>query len=170
MKKMKLLITIKKIFGEYKITDKKEIEGISCSCEPDTLCQINEKYICVGLQDFERNNQKNGFALIDIFKRELHQIIEDGPISSLYYIKEKNLLMATLEIIEKKRYFETKLYKVIKNNDIFEFNNINKYKNNQSDVITSCNSIILPNMNKHIICITSTQSSHLEIVKAKIEN
>ena len=165
-----IFYNIKKIFGEYKITGKKEIEGISCSCEPDTLCQINEKYICVGLQDFERNNQKNGFALIDIFKRELHQIIEDGPISSLYYIKEKNLLMATLEIIEKKRYFETKLYKVIKNNDIFEFNNINKYKNNQSDVITSCNSIILPNMNKHIICITSTQSSHLEIVKAKIEN
>lgn len=43
-------------------------DNISFSIEPDSLSHINEKYICVGLQDYRNQNQKNGFSLIDIDK------------------------------------------------------------------------------------------------------
>ena len=79
-----------------------------CSCELDVICQINKKYLCIGPQNYEKPNQKNGFALIDILNRELFQIIEDGPISSLCNVKEKQLLLATMEISKKINTFQLK--------------------------------------------------------------
>ena len=125
-----------------------------------------------------KNNQKNGFAIINIIKRELYKFIEseDYPVSSLCFITEKQLLLATMEIVEKGRYFETKVYKLIKNkedeekNNGIELKNIFQHRNKQTDVIISIHPIILSNLDKNIIFVTSSQNSHLEIVNAEIEN
>ena len=49
----------------------KVIDNISFSIEPDSISHINEKYICIGLQDYRNQNQKNGFSLIDIDNRQI---------------------------------------------------------------------------------------------------
>ena len=53
----------------------------------------------------ENQTKKNGFAIINIINRELYKFIEikDSPVSSLCYIKEKQLLLATVENVEKGR-------------------------------------------------------------------
>ena len=81
-----------------------------------------------------------------------------------------------MEIVEKGRYFETKVYKLIKNkedeekNNGIELKNIFQHRNKQTDVIISIHPIILSNLDKNIIFVTSSQNSHLEIVNAEIEN
>ena len=81
-----------------------------------------------------------------------------------------------MEIIENGRYFSTKVYKLIKNteneekNNGIEYKNIFKHKNKKIDVITSIHSIIISDINKNITFITSSQSSHLEIVNTEIED
>ena len=169
---------VNKIFDKYNIKIITEIDGISCSGEPNTICQLNKRYLCIGLQNYEKPNQKNGFAIINIINRELYKFIEikNSPVSSLCYIKEKQLLLATVENVEKGRYFSTKVYKLLKNtendenNNGIEFKNIFKHKNKQTDVITSIHPIILSDINKNIAIITSSQSSHLEIVNTEIED
>ena len=170
---------IKKVFGKYITNITKEITGISCSCEANTICQLNNKYLCIGLQNYGKDNQKNGFALIDIYKKELYKIIQgDNPISCLCFIKEKQLLFAVMENIEE-GFFLTKAYKLVinkekdKEKDLFDINlnNIYQHRNKQNDVITTINTIkIKDNINnKNIIFVTSSQSSHLEIVNEEIE-
>ena len=140
--------------------------------------QLNKRYLCIGLQNYGKPSQKNGFAIINIINRELYKFIEieDSPVSSLCYIKERQLLLATVENVEKERYFSTKVYKLLKNtendenNNGIEFKNIFKHKNKQTDVITSIHPIILSDINKNIAIITSSQSSHLEIVNTEIED
>ena len=126
----------------------------------------------------KNQTKKNGFAIINIIKRELYKFIEseDYPVSSLCFITEKQLLLATMEIVEKGRYFETKVYKLIKNkedeekNNGIELKNIFQHRNKQTDVIISIHPIILSNLDKNIIFVTSSQNSHFEIVNAEIEN
>jgi len=126
---------VKKIFGEYKVERIKKIEGISCSSEPDTICQLNKKYICIGLQDYGLD-QKNGFALIDINNRILFKIIEKNePIYSIFYLKEKKILLATMDSDIKEPNFLVRAYKFLKssedkdkNKDEYNINEIYNYK------------------------------------------
>ena len=168
---------VEKIFDKYNIKLIKKINGISCSCEFDAVCQLNKNYICIGLQDYKRKNQKNGFALIDVHRKELYKIIEtDGPISSIFYNKEKQLLFTVIEIGKRKSYFKTIIYKFMKNignneKDVYELNEIYQNKSKQTDVISSIYSLIIHNFNNTIILIiTSSQFSKIEIIKAEIKN
>ena len=159
-----------------KIEKIKEINGISCSVEPDSICQINEKIICIGLQNYSRGNQMDGFALIDISKRELYKIIKDQyPISSICYYKEKNLIIASMQIQEKDGddYYSTNIYKIMENKGDkgtkeIEFKKVYEYKNMTKNVVISINKIQYPT--DDIIFVTSTCMSYLEVIKAKIEN
>ena len=54
---------------EYYVDKIKEIEGLSCSIEADSICQINDKYLCIGLQKQDVKKNISGFAFIDIYKR-----------------------------------------------------------------------------------------------------
>ena len=38
---------IKDKAGEYQVCSLSEIDNISCSVEPDSICQINDKYLCI---------------------------------------------------------------------------------------------------------------------------
>ena len=168
---------VKKIFGEYKVEWIKKIEGISCSSEPDTICQLNKKYICIGLQDYGLD-QKNGFALIDINNRILFKIIEKNePIYSIFYLKEKKILLATMDSDIKEPNFLVRAYKFLKssedkdkNKDEYTLNEIYNYKSEQIDVIVSIHSLLIPDLNNKILIITSSSKSNIEIKKAEIQN
>ena len=156
--------------GQYHIITIKEINNLSCSEEPNSICQINKKYVCIGLQSYDIPDQINGFALINIFSRTLATIIKEDPINCLYYYKENNLLFASMEkIIQNYRYYYTKIYR-IKNNKVdnknYEiiFEQIYEHENYQVDTITSINKI----PHKNFIFITSSLNADLELVKAEI--
>ena len=158
---------IKDNTGEYHVCVINEINNISCSSEPDSICQINNKYLCIGLQDYNGLRKVSGFALINIFTRELHKIIKDNQINCLYYDKENSLLMASMEVIHKKYiYYNTKIYKVIMNeeNDKIKLEIIYNHRNEQTDVIISINKI----PNEKLIFVISSQYADLEIVKTEI--
>ena len=169
--------------NDYIVTKIKELDGISCSAEADSICKINEQYICIGLQNHNLNGQISGFAFIDIYKRELCKIVCDQEISCVCYNMKNNLLFAAMEVRDPTRnYFMTKIYKVInekddRGNDEIGLKEIYQYKNKQSDIITSIQQIGVPyfkinleqkNIFDNIIFTTSSRDSTLEVVKAEI--
>ena len=171
--------------NEYCVNKIKEINGLSCSIGADSICQINNKYLCVGLQRHDLNGQMDGFAFIDIFKREINRIIYDNEISSICYNSRNNLLFASMEINEfkKKAIFLTKIYKIIENkgdkgNEEIDLKVIYQYHSkNTYDTITSIQQMTLDHFEKDsedkdeqkdIIFVTSSKNSSLEVVKADI--
>ena len=170
--------------GDYYILKIKEINGLSCSIEPESICQINDKYLCIGLQKQKLNHQISGFAFIDIIKRDISRIIYDNEISCLCYNTKNNLLFASMEINnEKKSYFSTKIYKIIQNksdkgNDEIELKKIYQYNSSKhTDTITSIQQMTVSyfkinlekqNIMENIIFVTSSKDSTLEVVKAEL--
>ena len=169
--------------GEYCVEKIKEIEGLSCSIEVDSICQINDKYICVGLQKRQLNKQISGFAFIDIYKREVCRIINDEEISCLFYNAEKNLLFASMEIQDDKReYFKTKIYEIVNNkgdrgNEDIDLKNVYQYDNKQYDSINSIGQLSVSYLKldeekkiaqESIVVVTSSKDSSLEVVKFEL--
>ena len=159
-----------------KIKKIKVISGISCSVEPESICQLNDNIICIGLQKYKKKTQEqvNGFALIDIYKRELHNIIRDHDVSSLYYYKQNNLLLASTEILGKGiDYFSTNIYKIIENkddkgNNIIELKKAYEYKNITKNIVISINKVLYPC--KGFIFVTCSDLCDLEVVKTDLNN
>ena len=169
--------------NDYFVEKIKEINGLSCSAEADSICQINEKYLCIGLQNHNLNGQISGFALIDINKREISRIVSDQEISCVCYNEKNNLLFASMEVRDpKKNYFSTKIYDIIqkkgdKGNEEIELKKIYQYKNRHEDIVTSIQQMTVSyfkvNLEEHnildnIIFVTSSKDSTLEVVKAEI--
>ena len=160
--------------GAYNVKKIKEITGISCSTEADSICQISNRYLCIGLKKHNFKGQKSGFAIIDIFKRENYGIIRDQEISCIFFNPKNQLLFASMEVRNtKKYYFSTKIYKINNVEDEIEFEKIYQYNNKQDDVITSILQInsFDANLNdqnnlNNIIFLTSSNDSTLEIVRA----
>ena len=170
--------------NENKFEKIKEINNLSCSIGADSICQINNKYLCVGLQSHNLNGQIDGFAFIDINKREICRIIKYNlGVSSLYYNSRKNLLLASMEINDKNNCtFMTKLFNVIQNkgdrgNDEIELKKIYQFKN---DIFYSITSILLMNVScykenineknikENIIVATASKDANLEVIKINI--
>ena len=162
----------------------KEINNLSCSIGTDSICQINNKYLCVGLQRHNLNGQIDGFAFIDINKREICRIIYDNlGVSSLYYNPRKNLLLASMEIRDKQNYiYMTKIFNIIQNkgdrgNDDIELKEIYHYKNNNLYSITSIQLMNVSyykenvnecNLKENLIVATASKDSTLEVIKINI--
>ena len=170
--------------NENKFEKIKEINNLSCSIGADSICQINNKYLCVGLQSHNLNGQIDGFAFIDINKREICRIIKYNlGVSSLYYNSRKNLLLASMEINDKNNCtFMTKMFGVIQNkgdrgNDEIELKGIYQFKN---DIFYSITSILLMNVScykenldeknikENIIVATASKDANLEVIKINI--
>ena len=169
--------------GDYIIEKIKEINGLSCSAEADSICQINEKYLCIGLQNHDLNGQISGFAFIDINTREISRIVTDQEVSCVCYNEKNNLLFASMEVRDPKRnYFSTKIYDIIqkkgdKGNEEIELKEIYQYRNKHTDIITSIQQMTVSyfkvnleeqNILNNIIFATSSKDSTLEVVKAEI--
>ena len=171
--------------NEYYVDKIKELEGLSCSIEADSICQINDKYLCIGLQEQNLNDQINGFAFIDVYKREINRIIDtkNERISCLYYNPISKLLFASMEIkINKKESsFKSKIYQLNENkgekgNKEIDLKEIYHYINNHDDSINSIGQMIIPHLSKEnkekqkkIIIVTSSKDSTLEAVKVEFE-
>ena len=169
--------------NKYIVTKIKELDGLSCSAEADSICQINEKYICVGLQNHNLNGQVSGFAFVDIYKRNLCGIVNDQEISCIFYNMKNNLLFASMEVRDPKgNYFMSKIYNIInvkndRGDDEIQLKKLFQHKNNQTDIITSIQPITIPyfkvnleqqNILDNIIFATSCKDSTMEVVKAVI--
>ena len=157
--------------NNFNIIKIKEINQLSCSVESNSICQLNDQYLCIGLSDFNRKKQTGGFAIIDIKKREFVKKIKGDNISSIYYDKEKSLIISSMEIL-KKRCFVTRIYKVINNeeneeNKKIEFKCIDTHTNRYNNIIISIYKI--PNDSKDDnIFITSSYECELETIKTSI--
>ena len=166
------------------ISRTKKIENISCSSEANSICQINDQYICVGLQNFDLKGQISGFALVDIYQKEVTQIINDNEIYCLNFIKEKNLLISAMEVRDKKgNYNMIKMYKLTENNEKkIEFNRIYQSKSKHTEIIVSVfdlksldcapiaqdnNSIEKVNNSKIIFATASTDST-IRVIESEI--
>ena len=168
---------LKELENELEIYRVKKIENISCSTEPNSICQLNEQYLCIGLQNFNLKGQISGFAIIDLNERELCQIINDQEIYCLNFIKEKNLLMAAMEVRYKGgNYNMIKIYNIIKNKDKkIEFKKISQFKSKHKDIIVAINELRLMNCapiaqdnNKNIICISVSKDSSIRVIETHI--
>ena len=160
------------------------IKNISCSIQVNSICQLNDKYLCVGLQNHDLEGQISGFAIIDIYTREISRIIRDHEISCLYYSTENNLLIASMEVRDiKSNYFMNKIYKVINNigdkgKEEIDLQKIYEYKNGHKDTVSSifelkpfCFRVNIEKdkINENIILATSSHDSNLEVIKTNIK-
>ena len=164
----------KDFYGKYINSNIGEIDGISCSIEPDSICQINEQYLCIGLQNKNNPLINNGFVIIDINKKEKYKFIEGDNITGIYYDKEKSLLIAAIEkLVGTDNYYFTKIYKVIINkrneleNEIL-FEQKNEYQNSQNNLIVSIQKVMIDS-NKNYIFATYSQDCELEVVAKEMD-
>ena len=167
----------------------KTIKNISCSIHVNSICQLNDKYICVGLQNHDLIGQISGFAIVDIYTREICRVIRDDEINSLYFIKDRKLLIASMEVRDaKKNFFMTKIYKIGNNRndkgeEEIDFKSIYNYKNEHHDNISTviefksfCIRLIMDEKEKkdknkqQIIIATSSHDSSIEVLKTFIDN
>ena len=162
-----------------KVKLKKKIGNISCSTEADSICQLNNKFICVGLQNHNNENQINGFVIINIQKNDILKIIKDLPIYSLAYNFEKKILFSSMDIIEKgnKHKYLIRLYEIIEGIDEIFLNQIYQYKSDYTDIIVSLsqiknNEIINRKNNEgNIILVSASLDSTIRLTEInKIKN
>ena len=165
--------------GKLNFNRIKKIENISCSTKVNTICQLNDKYICIGLEDYDFKGQASGFAIVDINQKEVSQIIKDNKLICLNYMKEKHLLMAGMEIKNKKESsYMIKMYNIIENKDNpIEFKSVYQFKSKHKDNIVSlielnymnCAPLALNSNNKKFICASASMDSKLKVIETLLE-
>ena len=165
--------------GKLNFNRTKKIENISCSTKPNSICQLNDKYLCIGLEDYDYKGQVSGFALVDVYQKEVSQIIKDNKLICLNYIKEKHLLMAGIEYKNKKENsYLIKMYNIIENKDSpIEFKNIYQFKSKHKDILVSlielnsmnCAPLALNNNNKKFICVSASMDSKIKVIETLLE-
>ncbi len=130
---------VKKTDKNINVKRVKKITNISCSIETNSICQLNNQYICIGLQNYQKKGQISGFAIINIFERVIKKIIQDSPICSLFYNFEKKLLYSAMDIIEinNRHQYVIKIYKIIEENKEINLKDIYELKSEHKDVIIS---------------------------------
>jgi len=119
------------------------------------------------LQNHNKKNQINGFALINIKKREIFKIIEDYPVYSLSYNVEKKLLFFAMDLIEKgnKHNYMIKLYEVVEGIDEIYFNLKYQYKSEYNDIIVS-----LSQINNNELIINKNNDENIIFVSASLDS
>ena len=159
----------KESFNKYYIRKIGGIDGISCPIGTNSICQLNEKYLCVGFN----NCNHSGFVIIDINKRQKYKMIESGNVTCLYYDKENDLLIKSIQkLFDKNIQYITKIYKVNINskddqNDEIKFDKKYEYLNSQNSLITSIQKINLDSK-KNYVFITYSKDFELEIILKEI--
>jgi hypothetical protein len=143
MVKILVFYSVQKTNEKIDIKRNKRIK-LSCSTEADSICQLNDLYICIGLQDYDQDNQENGFAIIDIYKKEIFQIIEDLPVSSLYYNFEKKILISAMDLTDEDHTGIIKIFEFL--NDDVELKLLYELESEHKDIIVSLAE--LKNINK----------------------
>ena len=163
------------------IINRIKILQLSCSTEADSICQLNSQFICIGLQNHKIINQVNGFALIDIFKREVYKIIKDLPVFSLFYNIEKKLLFSAMDSTTNHTCI-IKIFEFIENQNEQGVNNVElkelcHLKSKHQDVIVSLaelknngnNNFIGENDRNKVIIATASIDSTIRILEVNYQ-
>ena len=151
---------------------------ISCSTESDSICQLNNHFLCVGLQNHYKNGQINGFAIINIEQKEISKIIKNFPIDSLYFNLEKKILISASDIVDNddNHIYNIGLYKVVEKRGEIDFKKIYLFKSGHNDIIVSLfelenkrnEEIYGENNNKEFVLISASMDANLKLIKIKI--
>ena len=155
------------------IAKTKKIENISCSIEPDSICQFNGNYICVGLQNFNITGQKSGYALIDITQKSITQIIDDNEIFYVNFNEEKNLLLAGMVVRNFEGFYNMiKAYNIqVDGNNKITFKTMYEFKSRHEGKIISivdlesqyfCSKLL----NSNFVCVSASVDGNIKIINS----
>ena len=159
--------------GNIKFEMVKKINNLSCSTEADSICQLNKKFLCVGLQNHNKEGQTNGFAIINVSKKDINKIIKDSIIYSLYFNYENKILYCSIDNLENGNYFIIKLFEVVDAMEEIFLNNIYEFKTEHKKIIVSLSELKnnLAQINdKNLILVTSSIDCTLRLIKINISN
>ena len=81
-------------FYDNNYNNYKTIFNISCSELVDTLCQIDEKYLCVALQKWS-SNQVKGIAIINLIKKQIVNTIQGDSMTCVALINSSDKIIIT---------------------------------------------------------------------------
>ena len=79
-------------FYDINYNNYKTIYNISCSELVDTLCQIDQQYLCVALQKWN-NNQIKGIAIIDLIKKQIVNKIQGDSMTCISLVNSKEKII-----------------------------------------------------------------------------
>ena len=127
------------------------IYKISCSELVDSLCQINNQFLCVALQRWNENQLK-GIAIIDLYKKQVIKNILSDAMTCICKINDENFLTGGRDYTKKSM---MRKWYISKNGDIKQ---IYEVCTEQTDAITSIiilndNSILSSNYDSTIAVI-----------------
>ena len=106
---------------------------------------MNDDFLCIGLQNYNKGGQKNGFAIIHIKKKDINRIIKDLSIYSLSFNSEKKLLYSAMDSVQKgnkNHQYMIGIYEVVEGIGEIYLNNICKIKSKHTNIIVSLSEII----------------------------
>jgi hypothetical protein len=81
-------------FYDKNYNNYKSIYKISCSELVDTICQIDEQYLCIALQKWT-SNQVKGLAIVDIIKKQIVRTIQGDSMTSISLINSADKIIIT---------------------------------------------------------------------------
>ena len=81
-------------FYDINYNNYKTINNISCSELVDTLCQVNEQFLCVALQKWN-SNQIKGIAVIDLIKKQIINKIQSDSMTCISLMNKKEKIIIT---------------------------------------------------------------------------
>jgi hypothetical protein len=81
-------------FYDKNYNNYKSIYKISCSELVDTICQIDEQYLCIALQKWT-SNQVKGLAIVDIIKKQIVRTIQGDSMPSITLINNTDKIIIT---------------------------------------------------------------------------
>ena len=79
-------------FYDINYNNYKTIYNISCSELVDTLCQIDQQYLCVALQKWN-SNQIKGIAIIDLIKKQIVNKIQGDSMTCISLVNSKEKII-----------------------------------------------------------------------------
>ena len=81
-------------FYDNNYNNYKTIYNISCSELVDTICQIDEQYLCVALQKWN-SNQVKGIAIVNLIKKQIVNTIQSDSMTCVSLINSSDKVIIT---------------------------------------------------------------------------
>ena len=111
----------------------KTINNISCSELVDTLCQIDDQYLCVALQKWS-SNQIKGIAIINLLKKQIVNIIQGDSTTCIALINSYDKIIITGGRDKTNKKSIIRQWKLKNNGELFQLYEV---CTEQNDAITS---------------------------------
>ena len=120
-------------FYDNNYNNYKTINNISCSELVDTICQIDDQYLCVALQKWS-SNQIKGIAIINLIKKQIVNTIQGDSTTCIALINSYDKIIITGGRDKTNKKSILRLWKLKNNGELFQ---IYEVCTEQNDAITS---------------------------------